>query len=223
MRERQHFLLSLSLSLTSLVALSATMVYRYALRTDKEFDAVKAFIVEAGMSGFSVREEAGDNVHWHWYLETDLKPQAFRSKLTRKVVGLKGNGAYSLKECDEAYERYWAYMCKGASNGQAPVVSWRHGLVFDDRKVEELHASYWAENVSRKRARASVVEEVFQNCKRAAVQWDDEREIAREYIKVLVDRNRAINLFAVKSNVNLLRCKLAPSPEDGIQILLNQW
>ena len=103
-----------------------------ALRTDSEFDAVKAVIVASDYSGFAVREVAGDNEHWHWYLEGDKYKtiRSFRTILLRKVPALVGNAGYSLKACDEKYENYWKYMCKGDSEGHGPNIAWSHGLLF---------------------------------------------------------------------------------------------
>lgn len=198
---------------------------RLALRIDKSFDAVKEFIVSAGYSGFAVREVVGDNEHWHWYLEGDKysSVQSFRVKLVKSVPELRGNGAYSVKQCDEHYEKYWQYMAKGDGEGATPVLSWRHGLLFTDEKMEELHEAYWSVNHDLKRRKLQpVMDEVLERCKRAAVQYHDRRTIFREYIKVLYERNKPINLFSVKSGVNLIILKLCPDLDDGLELLLNQ-
>lgn len=203
------------------------MALKIALRTDKDFDSVKNFLVEKGYSGFAVREttEGGNNEHWHWYLEGDKyrNMQTFRVNLTKAVTVLKGNGAYSAKECDEEVEKYWRYMCKGEAEGAGAEVAWRHGMLWTDERIEELHQAYWAQNVqARKRKLPAIADVVLEACKRAAVHWDDRREIFRQYIIELHKRDKPINLFQVKSNVNLLMIKLAPQADDAIQSLLNQ-
>lgn len=196
-----------------------------ALRTDKEFEAVKSFVVEKGYSGFSVREVSGDNEHWHWYLSGDRfkNVQTFRVNLTKAVPSLRGNGNYSAKECDDEVEKYWRYMCKGEAEGTGAEIAWRHGLLWTDERFESLHQEYWVNNVqARKRKLPAVAEVVLDKCKRSAVQWNDRREIFRQYIIELHSRDKPINLYQVKSSVNLLQIKLAPNADDAIQELLNQ-
>lgn len=201
------------------------MALRIALRTDKDFSGVRDFVVAKGYSGFSVREVSGENEHWHWYLEGDKyrNIQAFRVNLTKTVTELKGNGAYSAKVCDQDYEKYWAYMCKGESNGCGAQVAWKHGLLFTDEKLEELHQAYWDENQARKKRKAQpVFQEVLESCKQLGVEWSDRRTIFGAYIKALYKRDKAINLYQIKSQVNLLMIKLAPQADDAIEVLLNQ-
>lgn len=188
-----------------------------------EFTAVKEFITNKGASGFAVAEKAGDdNAHHHWYLEMQgfKNVQTFRVALTKKIPGLKGNGAYSVKECDDDYERYWQYMCKGAGSGTGADVVWRHGLVFTDEKLEALHAAYWSENRDRKRVKMEpVLDVVFQKLKEDGTAWSDREAVAQAYIRELYARNKPINIYSVKSAVNLLQIKLAPVADEAIKVL----
>jgi hypothetical protein len=203
------------------------MAIQIALRTDKEFDLVKDFLETRGYSGFCVREttEGGNNEHYHWFLEGDKykNMQVFRVNLTKTVPGLKGNGAYSAKQCDADVEKYWRYMCKGEAEGAGPEVAWKHGLLWTDERFEELHQAYWANAPqARKRKLPAVADTVFETCRAKRVAWDDRRTIFEEYIKELYSRDKPINLFMIRSNVNLLQLKLAPNVDDGVQLLLNQ-
>lgn len=196
---------------------------RLALRTDKLFDSVKELIVSKGMSGFAVSEnDNGANPHHHWYLETDVykNVQAFRVAITKKIPDLKGNGSYSVKECDDDYERYWQYMCKGAGSGQGPELVWRHGLVFTDSKVEELHNAYWDENRAKKKVKVEpILDVVYEKLKADGTAWRDREDVAKAYIRELYNRNKPINIYGVKSAVNLLQVKLAPVADDAIKYL----
>lgn len=203
------------------------VVVRLCLRIDKCFPEVRAFVESKGYSGFAVREVAGeDNEHWHWYLEGGPYPnvQRFRVQLTRSVPELRGNRAYAAKEASQdTYEQYWKYCCKGTSEANAPEISWRHGLLWTDAKFTELHAAYWAANPRAAARRARPARDiVLERCREARVEWDDRREIFKHYINVLFEQNKPINLFMVRTHVNLLQLQLAPNREDAVELLLNQ-
>lgn len=187
------------------------MAYRYALRTDKAFVAVRDFVVARGYSGFAVREVAGDaNEHFHWYLECSLKIAALRMALTRAIPDLRGNAAYSLSECKDA-EKYQRYMAKGESDGSGASYAWRHGLLWTDEKLEELHEQYWTENRKlKKRKTGSVFDAVYDKCKADEIRWSHDEAIVEMYIRELVSRDKPINIFAVRNNVALLKVKLCP-------------
>lgn len=196
---------------------------KLALRTDNSYAEVKEFITSKSCSGFAVSETAGDsNPHHHWYIEINgyKNIQAFRCTLTRKIPTLKGNGSYSVKECDDDFERYWQYMCKGSGPGTGPDITWRHGLLFTDEKFEELHQNYWEENQQRKKKKVEpIIDVVFEKLKADGTTWRDREAVAAAYIRELYSRNKPINLYSVKSGVNLLIIKLAPVAEEAIQYL----
>lgn len=198
------------------------MAYKYALRTDKEFEKVKAFVESKNVSGWAVREVAGDNnEHFHWYLETDLKAPAFRVALTRAVPELRGNAGYSLSEVKDV-EKYHRYMAKGEAEGAGPNRAWSHGLLWTDEKLEELHAEYWMENRKlKKRKTGSVTDSVYDKCKADAVRWDDRRAITEIYIRELILRDKPINTFALKASVNLIQVKLCPN-DDALNELVDR-
>lgn len=185
--------------------------YKFALRTDRSFEAVRDFVVSKDISGFAVREVATDNEHWHWFLETRMKMNSFRELLRRAVPDLRGNGGYSVSQVKDE-SKYLRYMCKGDADGQGCEVAWKHGLLYTDEKIEELHTEYWTENRAMKKRRVAggVLDAVIDQCKEGAVQWDERKAIGEMYIKELVARSKPINLFSVKSAVNLIQVKLCP-------------
>lgn len=186
-----------------------------ALRTDKCFDQVKAWVEKLQLTGFAVREVAGDNEHWHWLLEDGRKRKihAIRVSLTREVQELNGNGAYSLSECRDL-DKYERYLCKGESEGAGPEVAWSYGLRYTPAYLEELHTRYWDANRNlRKRRTTGVMDYVIDECKRRNLNWNDRSDIGEVYIRELVARDRPINTFAVKSAVNLIQVKLCPTDE----------
>lgn len=198
-----------------------------ALRTDKAFDSVKVWLTSMSFGGFAVREVSGDNEHWHWLLERPnndkKKLQALRVGLTRAVPELKGNAGYSLTEVRDV-DKYERYMCKGNSESEMPDVAWRESIKYSESRIQELHDSYWSTNrelaTARKR-QLPPVDEVTQKCKEARIDWKDRTAIAREYIKVYVARKKAINIFQVKSTVNVIQCLLCPD-DKAIEVLAEQ-
>lgn len=199
---------------------------KLSLRIDKCFSEVLEYVEEKGMSGWCVREVAGDeNEHWHWYLEGDgfKNLQAFRVSLTRRIPELKGNGAYSVKECDENVERYWQYMAKGDGDGEGVTPAWRHGLLWTDDKLEELHRAYWSENHAFKKRKLRPIDEVvLEKAKEAGVAWDRPYDLQKIYIKELFARNKPINLFSVRSHCNLIALQLAPDVSEAVDQLVDR-
>lgn len=196
-----------------------------ALRTDKEFNGVKEWISSKDCSGFAVKENTPEeNEHYHWYLKINgfKNMQSFRVQLTKKFPALKGNGGYSAKVCDEDVERYWQYMCKGTGRGQGADVVWSNGIVWTSEKFEELHEAYWDENdraPKRRKKLEPILDVVLANLREDGTAWNDRERIAKAYIRELYRRDRAINIYSVKSHVNLLQIKLAPTADRAIDEL----
>lgn len=191
----------------------ASQTYQLAMRTDKAYNEVVTFLSDRNVSGWCVREVSGENEHWHWFIETEMKPATFRTALKRAVPELVGNGSYSVTlVADE--DKYLKYMAKGNSEGEGAELMWRHGLKWTTEKIEQLHRDYWVANrLLKKRRAASVVDYVIDEAKRLAVQWDDRKALLTMYIKELVARNRSINTFAVKGAINLVQVKLCPNDQ----------
>lgn len=192
-----------------------------ALRTDKDFSAIKEWISSKDASGFAVKETAGeDNVHYHWYIKIAgfKNLQSFRVQFTKKFLELKGNGAYSCKMCDEDVERYFRYMCKGSGNGQGAEVVWSNGILWTPEKFEALHEEYWAENVRvpKRKKLEPIIDIVIEKLKEDGTAWTDRERIAKAYIRELYNRDRSINIYSVKSVVNLIQIKIAPVADKAI-------
>lgn len=193
-------------------------LYQYALRVDKCFSSVRDFLVSKDCSGWGVREVSGSNEHWHFYLETSMKAPAFRVALVRACPDLKGNAGYSLSVIKDV-DKYLRYMAKGESDGSGCAYAWRNGLMWTDEKLEELHAGYWTENRAlKKRKVGSVLDAVVDKCKADAVRWDDREGISEVYIREVVSRDKPINLYSIRSGVNLVQVKLCPD-DKAIKVL----
>jgi hypothetical protein len=196
-------------------------LYKLAVRIDKEVQKVKSFFDNRNYAGFGVREVSGDNEHWHFYVETETKPASLRVLLKRAVPELAGNGGYSVSDVRDV-DKYLRYMSKGESSAVMPELCWTSGLLWTSDKVEELHDEYWAENKEMKKRRTTgVMDHVLDVCRDAGIAWDDRSAIAEEYMKELVARNKPINIYSVKSCVNLIQVKLCPT-DDALKILAQQ-
>jgi hypothetical protein len=186
------------------------MAYAYSLRTDKCFSEVKALIESKPIGGWAVREVSGDNEHWHWYLQTDIKIQALRNEFNRKIPELKGNGAYSLTLVKDT-DKYLRYMAKGEDRNHEAEVAWRNGILYSEEYIHELHEAYWAENARlKKRKVGTSVDAATDKCKELQINWHDRAKIAEVYIRELHSRNKPISTFSVKSAVNVISIHLCP-------------
>lgn len=188
------------------------MALLVALRTDKEFEAVKAFVTSKSYGGFCVREAKEDNEHWHWLLEVSAKNvQTFRVLLTRTVPELKGNSAYSATEVADL-AKYERYMCKGDSEGQKPEVVWTQSVKYTPAKIDELHAAYWLENSKlKKRKVGSMLDYVVDEAKRQNVSWRDRKALSLIYVREVKARARPLNLFAARATMNTVQMLLCPN------------
>lgn len=182
----------------------------YSLRVDGHLDKVKAWADKHGLGGWAVREVAGDNEHWHLFLEGDKTIKQLRCSFNREVPELKGNGAYSLTDCRDA-DKYLRYMAKGDSDGQMPELAWSNSILYTEEKVSELHDQYWEENRKLKKRKAgSMVDWVVDEAKRQEVKWGDREKLAKIYIRELGSRGKPINLFSVRSSLNAVQYALCP-------------
>lgn len=196
-------------------------LYKLAVRIDKELSETKTFFESKNLAGFGVRECAGDNEHWHFYVETMIKPASLRVMLKRACPGLVGNGGYSVSDVRDV-DKYLRYIAKGESSGVMPEVVYQCGLLYTTEKIEELHEEYWTENKQLKKRRTTgVMDHVLDLCRDAQIAWDDRTAIAEEYIKELVARNKPINIYSVKSCINLIQVKLCPT-DDAVKQLCQQ-
>lgn len=184
-----------------------------ALRIDKSFQEVKEFIESKGCGGFGVRETVnGENEHWHFVIETDKyrNIQSFRVNLTKAAPQLKGNGSYSATPVEDK-DKYFRYLCKGASDGEGPEVAWRNSLLYTEDWISERHAEYWTENKRLKKKRVgSVVDYVVDECRREGLEWKEREKIAILYVTEISKRAKPFNQFAAKSAVNAIQLQLCP-------------
>lgn len=192
------------------------MALEFALRVDGDASSALAMFLATLGAYFIVREvagEAGANVHMHALIITDVVIKNVRNRLLKKFPDLSGNKAYSLTVVEDS-EKYRRYLCKGESSEKLPEVVGRQGIEFDDDWVAARHAAYWEVNeqllAARNARKRTVFERVFQECVDEEVRWDKDIVIAKKYIRELSKDGKGINLFAVRSQINLLQIRLCP-------------
>lgn len=155
----------------------------------------------------------GENPHVHYILDIDANIRVVRQSFTRAFPTLTGNKAYSLTQVMDL-AKYHRYICKGESAGEGPHVVGSHGVLYTDDWIGERHAEYWEENASlaakRQRKAVSVVDAAVERCKAEHILWHQDHEIAKVLIQLTAERGKGINLFAIRSQVNLLMMQLCP-------------
>lgn len=199
-------------------------VIRYAIRMDV-IDSMKKRVSEwlsgAGNGFICVKEVSGDNHHVHIILDSVKSIKVLRSSLTRSFPECVGNKGYSLKFCDDDYEAYIRYICKGEP-GVPPVVWCNQGLRYTAEDIEKAHEMYWVNNEAlqenaKKRvkvAKENIVEQVEKAAKAAGLKGHDRLGVAKIYIRLFRDARKGINVFAARAVVNTVCCLLEGSGED---------
>lgn len=166
-------------------------------------------------------DHAGENPHIHSIFWSDKKMEALRKSFKRLFNDKTGNGAYSLKECDDDTDAYLRYMCKGGSKSEMAVVLMKCGLDYDDERLKSSHEEYWVNNEllrhnKRKREalrKMSVVEQVEKIAKEEGVRKNDREGIAKIYIRMYREARKPINSFAARAVVNTVQCLLDDTGE----------
>lgn len=195
-----------------------------AIRVDGDSAAQLIEVLDKdGGAYLVVKELEGSNPHFHAVLHSVRKLAAVRQAIKRAMPQLNGNGSYSVASVRDL-AKYQRYMMKGESAETMPVVIAAHGMMYTDPSwQEEQHDAYWEENevLTRKRKASPAFDVVLQQCKVRQISWSNREAIAREYIKELASRDKGINIFALKSQVNLIQIKLCPD-DSAIEDLARQ-
>jgi len=205
----------------------------YALRldvSDADQPRVSAW-VSANSSAFLVVHEtaADENPHVHAILHSTKKLPALRAAFKRAFEDKVGNGAYSLKECNDDIEAYMRYMCKGAAKDDLPRVWARQGLLYTEPLCVSAHEEYWVNNASiksNKRKRSAltgetIVEKLERICKEKGIKSHNREDIAVQYITHYKDARKPINVFSARAVVNTVAV-LLDEQGDTIRLLAGQ-
>lgn len=188
----------------------------YALRIDGEHNsALSAIVQQYGLKGFGVRENANGNVHCHYLLMSDegLKMPALRKTLLQKMPELRGNGSYSIASVKDL-QKYCRYMAKGESAGVGPTVVWQETLF----SIDELHNEYWIENAARYRPTLPLPDFVVQKARDENVEYTNRSKLAEIWVREAVARKKPLNVFQIRSQLNLIQCMLCPTDQQILNI-----
>lgn len=187
-----------------------------ALRVDgKAHWDLQSFLEDDGGAYLLVCEEPEGNPHMHAVLHSTRNAQAVRMALRRALPYLSGNGSYSVAEVRDL-AKYERYMCKGEAHGCMPEITGAYGIQYSDAEWQAAtHEEYWAVNqeLQEQRKKMNVAEATLAACKDARIAWSNRERIAEMYIRELVAREKSINLFSVKSAVNLIQVQLCPDDQ----------
>lgn len=188
--------------------------YDISIRLDgSDSTALVAWLNADGGSYLVVSEKQEENPHFHVYLRSTRKISAVRTSFKRAFPELKGNGSFSISQVRDV-SKYYCYMMKGESVEVMAQVVAAHGVQHTDTAWQQAkHDEYWEvnEEINRRRKLLPVGEVVLAECKQKGIRWDDVESIGKVYIKELVARDKAINIFSVKSHVALIQVKLCPT------------
>ena len=201
------------------------MSLRYALRVDVVpglRPKLSEWLSGVAQGFICAREVEGDNEHVHLIIDSDRNIKQLRNSFTKKFPECCGNKGYSLKVCDDDFEAYIRYICKGASKESPPDIWCRQGLFYTEQMIVDSHSKYWVNHSAlrenaRKRIRVedgNVVEQVEKEAKRLGLKGFDREGVAKIYIRLFRDARKGINVFAARAVVNTVCCLLEGSGED---------
>lgn len=201
-------------------------VTRYAIRMDVDESfkrRVSDWFSGAGNGYIVVYEVSGDNKHIHAILDSVKSIKQLRNSLTHAFPECCGNKGYSLKVCDDNYDAYIRYICKGTVD-EEPVVWTKQGLKYTAEDINNAWQMYWVNNSAlienaKKRVKVekeNIVEQVEKAAKAAGLKGYERVEVAKIYIRLFRDARKGINVFAAKAVVNTVCCLLEGSAEDHL-------
>jgi len=151
-----------------------------------------------------------ENRHVHLILDSDKDIKKVRNAFTKKFPESAGNKGYSLKVCNDDFDAYIRYICKGDSPNEPPVLWGFQGLDYSKEVIAEAHRMYWVTNESlkanaKKRARVekeSIIDQVERESKKLGLKEYQREDVARVYIRLFRDARKGINVFAARAVVN---------------------
>lgn len=203
----------------------------YALRLDvvSAWDLFKAaYIVWLAANADSyivVREIVDSNDHTHAIFSSVKKVNTLRQSLKRSSIGVKGNGQYSLKACDDDHTGYLRYLMKGDAKDKAPVVVAYQGIAYGQDKFDQWHAEYWVTNATLTSQRAkraelggNIVEKVEALAKEKKLKAYERDCIAELYVNLYKEARKPISSFHLRTVVNTV-CLLLEGGEDQVKVL----
>lgn len=189
------------------------MSRKYALRADV-FEGFKQRLIKwlgvVALGWICAYEVSGDNKHVHLVLDSESDIKKLRNAFTRAFPECVGNKGYSLKLCDDDFNAYIRYICKGDGKDSPPVIWSRQGLDYTDPIIKVSHEMYWVNNDaiianSKKRKaveKENLVEQIEKRAKEMGLKAHERVEVAKIYMRLHRDARKGINVFAARAVVN---------------------
>lgn len=174
-------------------------------------EKLSSWLSQNASSFLVVYEDPNGNPHVHGIIQADCDNiRGIRQSFTRRFPELVGNSGYSMKLCDDNFDAYIRYICKGVDVDHPPVVWFRQGLDYSEEVVLAAHKKYYVNQAAvkenaEKRAKVdkeSIIEQIEKECKRKKIKGYDRVEIAKVYLNLFRDARKGVNLFAAKAVVN---------------------
>jgi len=197
---------------------------RFALRADVKDGFRPKLDVFLGKcaTGFIVAYETadGENPHIHAIFDAEKSLKAVRNLFVRTCDDHKGQKDYSLKVCDDNWEAYIRYICKGINKDSPPVIWTRQGLDYTPEVISAAHKAYYVNQDSvdqdnkkkRKLDGGSVIHQIEAICKEKGYKSYQREDIAGVYLDMFRDARKGINVFAARAVVNTV-CLLLDDPD----------
>jgi len=200
----------------------------YALRADVIGDSFKedlcAWIKQWDSYLLCYETAEGENPHVHAIIHTAHTLKKIRNSFTFKFKEHTGNKAYSLKKCDDEFEAYIRYICKGVTKDDEPVIWGKCGLKYTAEVIKDAHGMYWVNNQAIQINKAKTikverlrpVELVEKECKKLGLKGHDREGIAGVYIRLWRDARKPINVYAARGVVNTVSLLLDGGSEEDL-------
>lgn len=155
--------------------------------------------------------EEGNNGHFHFYFESDVKKPTLRARIT-SLTG-RGNGCYSLKECDERMPiKYLAYIMKDKyyeKNG-IPEDIYQEALQYDEKVKAEMKEKKQKKKNVLQEIEDSYVQYFNENERRTPEDdpWEHTRYLLRFIINYYSETgNKVVRQGSVQGIFDTLRLK----------------
>ena len=182
--------------------------------TESLFDSLDCFIVK----------EKASRDHYQGIVKYKSQ-QALRQYLKRKYPDMKGNGAYSIKQCQEEIEDLITYYCKGTNTEQPIVIK---NTLFPDIDIENEWKTYWEKNkelkTEKKASKKPLLDLILEEYP-VIINHNghDLRNAITSVVNYHVAHKKPLSPTLIENYANLILCSLDESKKElFIERLINQ-
>lgn len=180
-----------------------------------------------------VKEDPGNNPHYHYYFESDKSESAIKKARTRfeAMKPFKGNKYISISVLRESKEEYLRYLCKGynvskpyslhCKTKEAPKIVHRTICDLLDEDIVKYHNEFWEVNKELvkdkpkvKRKVTTWTQQLVEDICIASInqEWDYEDDklnwIAEYIIEYTIGKSKPFDKFILKKMMNICVLKI---------------